>query len=361
MTGEHRIVVLGAGYAGLSAAKRAARVRGARVTVIDARTELVERVRLHQALAGQRIPRWDLRELLERKGIEFVRARVGRIDPAARRVELEGERSVSYDSLIYALGSFGQADGVPGAAEFACTVATPEDVRGLPRLSGRVAVVGGGATGIETATELAEARPDLTVLLLSAEEPGAWLSDKARGHIRAVLDRLGVEVHSGAKVVEVRADGVELAGGDRIPADIVLWTTGFAVSPVAAESGLAVNAHGRVLVDDELRSRSHPEIYAVGDAATMAGPGDRELRMACATALPAGTYAATAIAARLRGKQPAPRRFRYVIQCISLGRADGVIQFVRADDAPARTVLTGRTAARFKELVVRGAGMAARP
>ncbi|WP_245722114.1 NAD(P)/FAD-dependent oxidoreductase [Nocardia crassostreae] len=325
MTGEHRIVVLGAGCAGLSAAKQAARVPGARVTVIEARAHLVERVRLHQALAGQRIPRWDLRELLERKGIEFVQARAVRIDTMQRSIELEGNWSVSYDSLIYALGSIGQADGVPGAAEFARAVATPEDVRQLPALSGRVAVVGGGATGIETATELAEARPDLTVLLLSAEEPGAWLSDKARGHIRAVLDRLGVPVYSGAKVVEVHPDGVELAGGDRIQADTVLWTTGFAVPAVAADSGLAVNAQGRVLVDDELRSRSHPEIYAVGDAAIVAGPGARELRMACATALPAGKYAATALAARLRGKEPAPRRFRYYFQCISLGRADGVI------------------------------------
>ncbi|WP_327142575.1 NAD(P)/FAD-dependent oxidoreductase [Nocardia sp. NBC_01327] len=361
MTGEHRIVVLGAGYAGLAAARQAARARGVRVTVIDTRTELVERVRLHQLLAGQQIPRWNLREMLERKGIQFVQGRAIDIDTAARQVRLEDAPPVSYDSLVYALGSVADVGGVPGVAEYAHSVATPEDVRRASALSGRVAVVGGGSTGIETATELAEARPDLTVLLVSAEEPGAWLSDRARTHIRAVLERLGVEVHAGAKVAEVTADGLELVGGARLSAETVLWTAGFAVPELAARSGLAVDPRGRVLVDDELRSRSHPEVYAVGDSAVMTGPEDRELRMACATALPAGKYAATALTARLARKTPAPRRFRYVLQCVSLGRRDAVVQFVHADDSPARTVLTGRTAAWVKEQIVRTAGSSARP
>lgn len=362
MTGAHRIVVLGAGYAGLSAARQAAKAKGVRVTVIDARPELVERVRLHQALTGQDIARWDLGELLERKGIEFVQARVRAIDTAERVVRLEGDWSVSYDSLIYALGSHADTSAVPGATEYAYPIATPEDVARIPALSGSVAVVGGGSTGIETATELAEARQDLEVHLVSAEEPGAWLSPKAHGHIRAVLDRLGVRVHSGSKVAAVTARGLELVDGTALDAETVLWTTGFAVPEIAARSGLAVDARGRILVDAELRSRSHPEIYVAGDAAVVAGPAERDLRMACATALPTGKYAATALTTRLAGKTPAPWRFRYHLQCISLGRKDGVVQFVRADDFPARTVLTGRTGAWVKEQIVNGAiRMAAKP
>ncbi|WP_067574858.1 NAD(P)/FAD-dependent oxidoreductase [Nocardia acidivorans] len=361
MTEAHRIVVLGAGYAGLSAAKRAARARGARVTVVDARAEWIERVRLHQALAGQSIPHRDLAEMLERKGIEFIRGRVLDIDPAARRVRLEGEWSLAYDSLILALGSFADTGAVPGATEYAYPVATPEDVARVPALSGRVAVVGGGSTGIETAAELAESRPELEIHLVSSEEPGGWLSPKAHNHIRAALDRLGVCVHAGAKVAAVTATGLELVDGAELPAETVLWTTGFAVPEVAARSGLAVNARGRVLVDPELRSLSHPEIYVAGDSAVVAGPAERALRMSCATALPTGKFAAAALTARLAGKEPAPWKFRYHFQCLSLGRRDGVIQFVHADDTPARTVLTGRAGAWFKEQIVSGAVKLARP
>ncbi|MFE3260470.1 NAD(P)/FAD-dependent oxidoreductase [Nocardia sp. NPDC059229] len=359
MTGEHRIVVLGAGYSGLSAARQVAKAKGARITVVDARAEFVDRVRLHQALAGQQVPRADLRKMLAGKGIEFVQARIERIDSAGRRVELAGGQALGYDTLVYALGSAGDRSAVPGATEFAHSVAVPEDIRAVSELSGRIAVVGGGATGIEVASELAESRPDLLVSLVSADEPGGWLSPKAHNHIRATLDRLGVRVRTDAKVAAVTADGLELVDGDRIPAETVLWTTGFGVPQVAARSGLAVDARGRILVDDELRSSSHPDIYAVGDAAVIAGSDGHELRMACATAIPAGQYAATAIAARLRGKEPAARKYRYVFQCISLGRHDGVIQFVHADDSPARTVLTGRTAAWFKEQIVRMVGKVA--
>ncbi|WP_067830680.1 NAD(P)/FAD-dependent oxidoreductase [Nocardia inohanensis] len=372
MTGAHRIVILGAGYAGLAAARQAARAEGAKVTVVDARAEFVDRVRLHQALAGQQVRRTDLRKSLERKGIEFIQARVGRIDAAGRRIELAavdaapGTAShqpgwvLGYDTLVYALGSRGDRSAVPGAGEFAYSVATPEDLARVPELTGTVAVVGGGATGIEVAAELAESRPDLEVALVSADEPGGWLSAAARDHIRATFDRLGVRVHSDAKVESVTAAGLELAGGERIEAGIVLWCTGFAVPQVAIRSGLAVDAHGRVLVDDKLRSRSHPAVYAVGDCAVMAGPDGRALRMACATALPAGKYVGKSIVSRLRGREPRAHSYGYVLQCISLGRRDAVVQRVRADDSPTDRVFTGRPAVWIKEGIVRGVGGAAR-
>ncbi|MFF0528518.1 NAD(P)/FAD-dependent oxidoreductase [Nocardia amikacinitolerans] len=358
MTGNQHIVVLGAGYAGLAAAKRlAARAGDARVTVVDARAEFVERVRLHQQVAGQRVRRWDLTELLERKGIRFVQARATDIDTVGKRVELDSGASIDYDALIYALGSLADPVGVPGVTEFARTVATPED--SVWTAKGTVAVVGAGATGIEVAAELAESQPDSRVLLLSPDESGAWLSATAVAHIRKVLERMGVEIRSGAKVVEVTADGVRLANGEFVAADTTVWTTGFGVPDLAARAGLEVDGAGRVLTDESLRSLSHPDIYAAGDSAVVAGPGERSLRMACATALPTGKYAADAVTARMRGRDPRDLRFRYVFQCISLGRRDAVIQFLHADDTPARTVLRGWVGARVKELVVRGAAAAA--
>ncbi|MBF6329170.1 NAD(P)/FAD-dependent oxidoreductase [Nocardia transvalensis] len=360
MTEQHRIVVLGAGYAGQSAAGRLSEVAGAQVTVVDARSQFVERVRLHQAAAGQQVPRWELRDLFERKGIRFVQGTAVEIDRDARTVVLADGTVLGYDTLVYALGSTADVDSVVGVREYAATVATPEDVARIRPLNGRVAVVGAGATGLEVATELAESRPDLAVALVSSEEPGAWLSDKARAHIGEVLDRLGIEVRAGAKVIEVLPDGLRSASGDHIAADTVLWTTGFAVPELAARAGLAVDGRGRLLVDEQLRT-SDPNIYAAGDCAAVVGPDGRELRMACATASPVGKYAGTVVAARVRGMEPPAMRFRYVFQCISLGRRDGVIQFVRADDSPLDRVLTGRPAAWFKERIVRGAAWNARP
>ncbi|MFI7668511.1 NAD(P)/FAD-dependent oxidoreductase [Nocardia sp. NPDC049526] len=364
MTGQHRIVVLGAGYAGLAAARRLARTaRDAQITVVDARATFVERVRLHQYSAGQSIPEWDLRELLEPKRIQFVRARVQGIDTDHKQVILDGAPDLEYDSLIYALGSTNDPAGVQGVAEYAYSVSTPEDSEylraGIP--AGRIVVVGGGATGIELAAELAESRPDSRVLLLGSDQPASWLSTRARDHVRRVLERLGVEIRSDAKVIEVTPEGVRLTDGGVVEAAATVWTAGFGVPELAERAGLTVDGHGRVLTDETLRSVSHPDVYAAGDAAVVAGPGGRELRMACATALPTGKYAADAVVARLAGRAPRELRFRYFFQCISLGRRDGVIQFLHADDSPGRTVLTGRRAAWFKEQIVRGAAGAARP
>ena len=357
---QHRILVLGAGYAGLAAASRLCRrPHGARITVVDARTEMVERVRLHQLAAGQAIPRWDLRTLLEGKGAEFVQGRVVAINAAAQEVSLSDGSVLGYDTLIHTLGSSADADSVAGVRENAHSMATLEDIAALPVLRGRVAVVGGGATGIETAAELAESHPEVSVTLVSSEQPGHWLSDRAQRAIAAALRRLGVDVHTGVKVVEVTPTGLVTADGDRIASETVLWTTGFATDDLAARAGLAIDRHGRVLVDTTLRT-SDPHIYAAGDCAAITGPGGRELRMACATALPTGAHAASAALARMRGARPDELRFRYVLQCISLGRGDGVVQFVRADDAPTPRALTGPTAAVVKELIVRGASWKAR-
>ncbi|MBF6297863.1 FAD-dependent oxidoreductase [Nocardia amamiensis] len=362
MTGQHRIVVLGAGYAGLAAARRLARTaRDARITVVDAHTAFVERVRLHQRAAGQRIPDWDLRELLEPKGIHFAHAVATDIDTAGKRVVLGSAPALEYDTLIYALGSVADAERVPGVAEHAYSIATQEDTKNLVLPRGTVAVVGAGATGIELAAELAESNPDNRVLLIGSDEPGAWLSPRAQTHIRRTLERLGVEIRSDVKVIEVTSTGVRSADGALVEAAATVWTTGFRVPGLAARSGIAVDSDGRVLTDATLRSVSHPDVYAAGDAAVVAGPGGRELRMACATALPTGKHAADAVVALMRGAQARPLRFRYVLQCLSLGRRDGLVQFVHADDAPGGMVLTGRTAAWVKERIVRGAAWAARP
>ncbi|MEV8442725.1 FAD-dependent oxidoreductase [Actinosynnema sp. NPDC051121] len=356
---EH-IVVVGAGYAGLAAAKLAAKWTGSHVTLVNARDRFVERVRLHQLAVGQDLRDLPLADLLAGTGVELVVDRVTDIDPDTRKIQLTGG-ALAYDRLIYAVGSHSNLDAVPGAAEHAHAVSTREDAEKLAvalKSARTVAVMGGGLTGIEAASELAESRPDLDVLLVTAGGLGEDLSEKGRRHLRKVFDRLGVRVHDHVHVTEVRADGLVLEAGELIAADTVVWTAGFAVPDLAARAGFAVDARGRVLVDQTLTSISHPEVQAIGDAAAMKRHDGLELRMACATGLPTAQKAVRALAKRLGGDAPGDRLdFRYTIRCVSLGRRDGLIQFVHDDDTPKERVLTGRMAARAKELVVRSALM----
>ena len=123
----------------------------------------------------------------------------------------------------------------------------------------------------------------------------------------------------------------------------VLWTTGVRVSPIAAAAGLEVDDRGRIVTDESLRSVSHPNVYAVGDAAAIR-QGYGVMHGTCQSGIPTAVHAATSIVRELKGKQPKKFRFGYVHQPVSLGRHDAVIQFTHADDSPGRFYLAGRMA-----------------
>ncbi|MEO3749167.1 FAD-dependent oxidoreductase [Streptomyces sp. B6B3] len=366
----HRIVVLGAGYAGVLAAIRLARRTrrgGVAITLVNPSDRFAERLRMHQVAAGQELADHRLPALLAGTGIEFVRGWATALDPEARRVTVDGTRELHYDTLVYALGSGTDTSLVPGAEAHAFTLNEPRAVHrfatrlaelaaiegtGATEGTGRTVVVcGGGLTGVEAAAEIAESHPGLDVTLISREEPGAMMGDRARAHLHAGLARLGVTVRVGAAVAKVLPDAVELAGGELVPAQLRLWTAGVTVPRLAADAGVATDARGRITVDATLRSTSHPEIYAVGDAAAVAQPWG-QVHGTCQSGMPTGQYAADAIARRLRGgRVRRPFRFGYVHQPVSIGRRDAVIQFTHADDSPRRAYLKGRWAVLYKEMV----------
>lgn len=268
---------------------------------------------------------------------------------------------LEYDTLVYALGSGWNPQGVPGTAEHAHDIAgRPGALRLRERLARLTAgqpvvVVGGGLTGLEAATEIAESRPDLDVALAARGDLGDWLSPKGRGHLRKVVDGLGITVHEHTAVTGVAADHVTTADGATVPAAVTVWTTGFAVHPIARATSLEVTDTGQIVVDRTMRSVSHPDVYAIGDAASVTGPADKPLRMSCASGVPTAWQAADAIAARLTGGKIPEVALRYFNQCISLGRKQGLIQYVTADDRAVRAALTGRTAALYKEVICKGA------
>jgi NADH:ubiquinone reductase (H+-translocating) len=364
---QHRIVVLGAGYTGAIAAGRLAkrlRREDVAITLVNAEPDFVERVRMHQLAAGQDLKPRPFSEMFAGTGVELRLAKVTGVDVDRKTVaviDANGAEELAYDTLVYALGSGWNAQGVPGTAEHAYEIASrPGALRLRERLARldagqTVVVVGGGLTGLEAATEIAEARPDLDVALAARGGLGDWLSPKGREHLRKVFGKLGITAHEHATVTGVEADRVATADGKAIPAAVAVWTTGFAVHPVAKATALEVTDIGQIVVDGTMRSVSHPDVYAVGDAAMVMGPGDKPLRMSCASGSPTAWQAADAIAARLTGGKLPNVPIRYFNQCISLGRKEGLIQYVTADDRAVQAVLTGRLAALYKELICKGA------
>jgi NADH dehydrogenase FAD-containing subunit len=161
-------------------------------------------------------------------------------------------------------------------------------------------------------------------------------------------------------VTEVRADGVITADGTVFPAHLVLWAGGFAVPALAREAGLEVNARGQIVVDTALRSRSHPAIYAVGDAAEPAERPGAPVRMSAVVAVIMGAAGADSLSAALRGRQPRPFSFAYLGQGIALGRGNAIGFNNYPEDVPVSPILTGWLGCQVRELFVRYLAVLAR-
>ena len=182
---------------------------------------------------------------------------------------------------------------------------------------------------------------------------GPYLHPRGRRAVATALARLGVTVLDGADaLVTVVSQGhVELADGGRLESDLTVWAAGFGVPDLAAGSGLATDALGRLLTDETLTSVDDPRIVAAGDAVA---PSGLPFRMSCQSAVQLGPQAAETVLARLEGRRPAPVAVGFAGQCISLGRTTGVFQFAHRNDVALPLLLGGRAGAGLKELICRG-------
>ena len=346
------IAVIGGGYAGTLAANHLRLRADADITVVNPRPVFVERIRLHQLIAGSGTAAVDYGTLLG-EGIRLVVDNAARINTIDTVVELTSGAVLDYDYVIYAVGSTGAIPAsVPGAADFAYSVAELEHAERLrDALDERhpdapVTVVGAGLTGIETASELAE--QGRRVSLVCGGVLGPSLSRPGRRSVAKWLRRLGVDVLETAMVREVRSDAVVLTDDTVLPSAVTVWTAGFGVPDLAARSGLRTDALGRLLTDETLTSVDDPRIVAAGDAAA---PSGRPLRMSCQAAIPLGAQAANTVLSRIAGTPPAPINQAFTGQCISLGRSYATIQLARPDDTPLNLFIGGRVAASIKEAV----------
>lgn len=364
---KHRIVVLGAGYAGASAAGYLARhlhPDGCEITVVNAEADFAERMRMHQLAAGQDLRSYPLAKMFAGTGIRLRLARVTAVDAEQRTVTVaDGDSTdqLDYDTLLYTLGSTVADGGVAGVGEHAFHVSgRPAAQRLRERLdelgeNGTVLVVGGNLTAIETATEIAESRPGLRVTLATTDELGGWLGQKARRHLLRAFDRFGIAVHEHTTIDRVEATGAVAADGTVFSADVTVWAAGFGVHPIAAASGLGVEDDGRITVDRMMRSVTHPEVYAAGDSGYVIGDNGRPLPMSCASAGFTRMQATAAIVGDLTGRPSSKTSpLAYFGNCISLGQKDGILQAVDGEVRSKSWALRGRLAARFKAFVLRG-------
>lgn len=354
-TQKTHVVVVGGGYAGTLAANHLRQRPDIDITLVNARPVFVERIRLHQLVADSGAATADYATLLG-DGIRLIVDTVDRIEATSRRVVLASGAELDYDYLIYAVGSTGAKPAtVPGFTDFAYSIADLESAQRLRYAladlppAAPITVVGGGLTGIETASELAERGRRVT--LVCGEALGPSLSRRGRRSVAKRLREFGVSVLESATVNEVRWDTVVLGDGGVLPSAATVWTAGFTVPDLATRSGLSTDAMGRLLTDETLTSVDNPYVVAAGDAAA---PSGQPLRMSCQAAEPLGAQAANTVLSRLAGTAPAPLSQAFVGQCISLGRTYGTVQLAHTDDTPVNLAIGGRTAASIKEAICKG-------
>jgi len=370
---RHHIIVAGGGAAGLELVTKLGDTLGkhgrARITLVErARTHLWKPL-LHSVAAGSlRRSQHELNYLAQAQWhhFDYAYGEVVGLDRAARRLKLgamideEGReitpaRALAYDTLVMAIGSVTNDFGTPGAARHAVPLETPEqasrfnrrlvnaclraNAQAEPVRPGQlhVAIIGAGATGTELAAELhrtvraviaygmdhIDPAKDIHIVLIEAADrilPA--LPERISSATQALLASLGVEVRVRARVAEVRADGVVLAGGEFIPAELVVWSAGVKAPEVLKEiDGLETNRINQLMVKETLVTTRDPDIFAIGDCACCPRPGQ-------ATPVPPRAQAAHQMAEhlavqlerRLIGRALEPYRYRDFGSLISLGK-----------------------------------------
>ncbi|MEQ7007698.1 FAD-dependent oxidoreductase [Actinopolymorpha sp. B17G11] len=345
------VVVIGGGYAGVMAANRLTQRDDITVTLVNPRPRFVERLRLHQHVAGEPAPVVDYQEILSER-IRLVVDTATDIDATGRTVALEGGDTLAYDYLVYAPGS-GSFDlsSVPGADEFVYPVANLEAATRLREVidaapaSSPITVVGSGATGIEVASELAEQSRAVTLVCGKVLCP--YLHPKVRRKFAKRLAKMGVNVIAGpdATVTAVSRHAVQLRDGRELLSEVTIWTAGFSVPDLARRSGLTTDDTGRLLTDETLISVDSDRILAAGDSAS---PSGVPFRASCATARPLGAYAADTILARLEDKEPKEVNIGTGFQCIALGRNAAIVQLASMQDVANRFSIRGPLGQKIK-------------
>jgi len=341
-----RVVVVGAGFAGLGCARALAKHKGVDVTLIDRNNYHQFQPLLYQVATAQLAPvdvTFSLRALFS--GHANVEVKLGEVvsaDPGAKAVTTADGQTFAGDAIVLAAGSRVRFFGTPGAPDHAFPLYSLDDAERLrtrvlelfeaaDRDPARLAegaltfvVVGGGATGTEISGALAEMingpmrveYPDIPMdaaRVIMVDHGSAVLgafSKDAHAYAAAALERDGVDIRLTTAVEEVGAGHALLSDGSRLPTRCVIWAGGIEAAPLAGSSGLPTGGGGRVDVRPDLTVEGYPGVYALGDLANIAGPDGEVLPQLGSVALQSGRWAARNILADLAGKPRTPFHYR---------------------------------------------------
>ncbi|GLR84099.1 NAD(P)/FAD-dependent oxidoreductase [Bradyrhizobium iriomotense] len=347
-----RLVIIGAGFAGMYAALSAARLRDIHgvypeeleIALVSPEPTLVVRPRLYEPKPETLTA--HLLDVLNAIDVVYVQGRAETIDTNSRVVQIETakgtRRTLSYGRLIVATGSRLFRPKIPGLAEHGFSVDSLDEAVALdkhlqslperPAVSGRntVVVTGGGFTGIEAATEM-PAR--LRKIFGKSANPRVIIVDRnpaiapdmgedPRPVIEEALRKLGVETRLGACVASLEESGVTLSNGDHIEAETVIWAAGIRAAPLTAQVPAERDNFGRLLVDRDLRVPGVAGVFATGDAARAAcdDVGNYAL-MSCQHATRMGAFAGNNAVAELLGVPTKPYHQERYVTCLDLGEA----------------------------------------
>jgi NADH dehydrogenase len=361
--GTARVVILGAGFGGLSAAK-ALRNAPCDVVVIDRRNYHLFQPLLYQVATAALSPAEiasPIRSILSRqKNARVLMARATGIDTSRKLVHLQDGRDEPFDYLIVATGArhayFGHDDWAkcaPGLKKiedatdirrrillaFERAEATDDTAERTALLT--FVVIGGGATGVEMAGAIAEVAHwaladefrviDPTQARVILVEAGPRLlpafPPDLSDHARKALEKLGVEVHLGRAVEHCDETGI-VYGGERLAARTIVWGAGVQASPAAKWLGVDKDRAGRVVVARDLSAPGQPDIFVVGDTAAVLDDKGQPVPGIAPAAKQMGAHAARVIAARLAGRQPpGPFRYRHAGSLATIGRSAAIADF----------------------------------
>jgi len=373
----HRIVIVGGGAAGLELATHLGDTLGKRgvadISLIEpSRTHLWKPL-LHMVAAGSMDPSEHQLNYLAQGHWHHFRYHFGEmvgLDRARKMVKVgatfdeEGRqigmpREVPYDTLVVAIGSVTNDFGTPGAAEHAIPLETAEQAQRFhnrllnaflraqsqtgPVQAGQlhVAIIGAGATGTELAAELYQTAREVVAYGLDHVDPdkdirivlveGAprilpALPERVSDATRELLRKLGVEVRTDAKVAAVHADGIELANGELIPAELVVWAAGVKGPEVLKHlDGLETNRLGQLVTKPTLQTTQDPDIFAIGDCAAVPREGyDTPVPPRAQAAHQQATHLAKELARRLEGRSLEAFVYRDFGSLVSFGRMGAI-------------------------------------
>jgi NADH dehydrogenase len=379
MADPHRVVILGGGFGGLSAAQNLKKAP-VKATLIDRQNYHLFQPLLYQVATGSLSPAnvaAPLRDILKHQSNTTVfLAEAKSIDTTNKRVVLS-DGAIDYDTLIVATGSSHQYFGHPEWEQFAPGLKTIDDATHVRRrilLAFEAAerernpeklrewmtfcIVGGGATGVELAGTLAEIAQDTLRENFRDIDPGQAkilliegtdrlipsyppdLSEAAR----KMLTKLGVTVRTGAMVIEVGPRSVKIREGDKIeefPCRTILWAAGVLASPLgkmlSEQTGAPIDKAGRMVVEPDLTVPGHPEIFVIGDLANFSHQTGKPLPGVAQPAMQQGKYVAEAIDRRLRGEKSPPFHYwdKGNLAVIGRGAAVADLNFMHLSGFPA--------------------------